>query len=359
VDNALRYTQVAGSVRVLLKEDGSRIKLTVEDNGIGISPEQKENIFSPYRQVSSEKRNVQGIGIGLTIVKKIVDEVKGEIVLESELNKGTRFTIILLKCEGRVNGNAPKIEWSKPIEYNLTPAKERSMEEEKSTILIVEDNHDMLSCLMNELGDTYNIIGVASGREALAKLRHPKKPDAIVSDIMMDDIDGFALFERVSADEALNCIPFIFLTAKTTPSDKVKGLKGGAVDFIYKPFLMEELRLKLHSLINIQTRQRNTYKKEIAEKISSLFRDGSSDSNGNDRLSLMEKKIDESAMSPKEKNIVKLLLRGYEYKEISHMLKISINTLKPYINKIYKKYGVHKLVDLINLIQDNTNSASQ
>ncbi len=353
VDNALRYTKPGGTVKVLLKAEGERIRLTVEDNGIGISADQQQYIFTPYRQVSSEKRNVQGIGIGLTIVKKILDGLGSEIVLDSELNRGTRISVLLARCEAASEQDGQCIQWSKPIDYdNMAIASERNPEEGKPHVLVVDDNKDMLACLMNGLGDAYNVSGASSGREALSLLRHIEKPDVIVSDIMMDDIDGFGLFGALSKDESFKSIPFIFVTAKTEQDEKMKGLEGGAVDFIYKPFVVEELRLKLASLIRMQTMQKNSYRKEISEKINSILKDIQPEKNGNGSNSQLEQKIDKYPISPKEKKIVVLLLGGYEYKEISYKLGISINTLKPYINKIYRKLKIHSKVDLFNLIQD-------
>lgn len=110
----------------------------------------------------------------------------------------------------------------------------------------------MLSSLQNDLSGEYNIFYSINGKEALEILKNIPKPDIILSDIMMDVMDGFEFHTELLKDSNFNSVPFIFLTAKGSEDDKISSLKKGAVDYITKPFNIDEVKSKLHSLLKIK-----------------------------------------------------------------------------------------------------------
>lgn len=253
IENAIKYTSSGGTVLVDLDGDDDIVIFTVEDNGIGISLQQQEHIFKPYHQLSTKKRNIQGIGMGLNIVKMIVDSVNGRIELFSVKGQGTTFKILLNRSTGAGSNNTLKEAISAaPVDYITRDREliEKVPDAFKNNILLVEDNRDLLAFLKTNLENDYNVYFAFNGRDALTKLHIIGKPDIIISDIMMDVMDGGAFFKELSRDDYYADVPFIFLTAKSTPEDKIKGLEEGAIDYIYKPFSMEELRAKIKAILH-------------------------------------------------------------------------------------------------------------
>ena len=332
LDNAIKYSNQNGYINVSLKLDGNKIKMVIEDNGIGISKEQQKHIFEPYHQMSHEKRQYQGLGMGLNIVKKIIDEVKGIIDIKSELGKGTTFTLVFNKCnlslkEGTV------VDVFKKSYTNILPTLpvESSYDNKKPTLLIVEDNTELVGFLQKELGVEYNIYYAMNGQEALTKIKNIPKPDIILADIMMPVMDGYEMRERLCKTVEYAAIPFIFLTAKTKQNERIKGLQQGAIDFISKPVMIKELTTKLKSILKIQKAQKETEIKNKKRKQKDIY--------------------ENYKITDKEQEIITLLKKGLEYKEIADKLKISINTVRTHMRRLFYKCNVVNKVEFLNLFK--------
>ena len=192
VDNAIRYNNLNGKVDIYLITNNNKIEFIVSDTGIGISTKQQKYIFEPYYQISHKKRNIQGIGMGLNIVKIIIKEVKGEIKIDSKLNEGAAFKIILQKHIITNDDILQKdIKYSKPIDNVVhIELKEKEFKKGRPNILIVEDNLQMLTYLQNNLHEVYNVFYATNGKEAIKKIESIPKPHLIIADIMMDTMDG-------------------------------------------------------------------------------------------------------------------------------------------------------------------------
>jgi len=350
MDNAIKYNREYGKVEVSLIEKNDKIIFTIKDTGIGISKEQQENIFNPYHQISYEKRNIQGIGMGLNIVKNIINDVNGSIEINSELDKGTAFIITFNKY--LINKNeiiTDHIKLSKPFKSIVyIKLKEETYDDEKENILIIEDNIEMLAYLQDNFYDDYNVFITKNGIEALKRIAEIPKPNIIISDIMMDKMNGYEFYDELMKNEIYNDIPFIFLTALTSNNDKIEGLKKGAVDYIYKPFTIEELQNKVKSLIKIQHNQKNNNLTTINNKIQNiLYEDYNKEDNKiNIDTFYLNKKINK-----KEQDIIILLIEGLKYSEISSRLNLSIYTVTKYIHRIYKKLNVKNNIELVNKIK--------
>ena len=353
LDNAIRYNNKGGKIFITCKESENHVILEVEDTGIGMTTEQQSNIFNAFYQVSHEKRNIQGIGLGMNIVKKIIDEVGWEIIVKSDPGKGTRIAITL--DEYKVVGETPKKveKYSEPIIfYNNDLLKKEEYIENRYNIFFIEDSMEMLIYLQDVLSRKYNFFYALNGKEALDKLKNIPLPHVIISDIMMDKMDGFLFFDEILKDYKYKAIPFIFLTAKTTKETRIRGMLKGAVDVIYKPFDIEELEAKIFSLINF----RQKYKKEnINTIINSLYKYIENDSihkmNNNIEYDYIENNDNKFDITPREIEVINKLGKGLEYKEIAKELGISISTIKTHIQKIYKKCGVQNKIELINALR--------
>lgn len=345
MDNAIKFTQPGGCVFINLSEKDNTLLLIIRDTGIGMSMEEQKNIFMAYFQGADKKRNIQGIGVGLSIVHKIIEEVKGNIYVESEINKGTTLTVVLGK-----HHQIPEQNTDSCIRYSIPPdyAFEGKVSDEiyipgRASVLIVEDNSQLLAYLQHNLSLHYNVFCSKNGLHALNMIDSMPIPDLIISDIMMDVMDGYDFFRNIKSNKKFSHIPFIFLTVKSSFEDKMTGIKEGAVDFIVKPFVIDELKGKIRSIINNKQAQREVNICEMEAKISGLLRAAPE--------TPTPENISQLHLTNREQDVVGLLLQGYEYKEISCMLNISINTLKPYITQIYNKLEVHNKVELVNKIK--------
>ncbi len=253
LDNAIKFT-FKGSIDVFLGDHENSIVFKVKDTGPGITEEQQKNIFSPYYQISHRKQNVQGIGMGLYITSEIVKSLKGTIEIKSEKGRGTEFSISL-------PAYIPKGTDSISADFGITSpeyfqfelkARKENYISQRENILVVEDNKNLLAFLQYKLSQKYNVFTAENGLKAKEKILSIPLPDLIVSDIMMDEMDGYEFYENTMRKEIYKNIPFIFLTAKTGKNERIKGLELGAVDFIYKPFSAEELMNRIEALLRMQ-----------------------------------------------------------------------------------------------------------
>ncbi len=352
LDNAIKYTPKGGRLHVKLEEEKGSLELSIRDNGIGIPDDQLEHIFKPYHQISHSKRNIQGIGMGLNIVKKIVNHLGGEIEVQSTVGKGSRFAIRLKKHEiqkgDMVSVSNPITEFIGTTMEISGESRETNNGEKKYTLLVVEDNPDMLAYLYDALGDEYNVYRAKDGRQALEKLDTTAGVHLIISDIMMDVMDGYEFYEELENDNRYDHIPVIFLTAKNTQQEKITALKKGVVDFVHKPFDIEELKAKINSIINLTISQ---FEKSKRELIKHILQTSKSRKKENDVSYDFDKKLKQYGISEKEKDIILLLVQGKQYKDVADELHITENTVKSHISRIYRKCGVQNKIELINIFR--------
>ncbi|OJW80283.1 MAG: hypothetical protein BGO69_05475 [Bacteroidetes bacterium 46-16] len=351
IENAIKYTDPNGDITVRLVENEGEIKLEVEDTGIGIPPMVHEKIFDPYYQLNREKSNLQGMGLGLPIVRKVIQSLDGTIKIDSNpaLKKGTIVIVMLKKgclSKGPVTNYIPKVETGLYDPDKIIPS-DLAYHKDKRTILIVEDNKAMISFLYKRLNVNYNISYALNGAEALKKLQESEAlPDLILSDVMMDKMDGFTFVKILSANDRYNHIPIIFVTAKTALMDKLRGLKLGAIDFLSKPFSIEELSHKIETVIDTLVRQQKAI---LSRTIASL-----NHANQLEGTSYITSKFDENCrrlqLTARESEIVQLIAKGKSYKQIANKLFIAENTVSKHVQNIFEKTGVSNKVELINLL---------
>ncbi|PNW26658.1 hybrid sensor histidine kinase/response regulator transcription factor [Formosa algae] len=254
LSNAFKYTPVNGRICIKTKLDTTNQKLNISiiDSGYGISKKEYNDIFKLFYR-SSHTLFSKGMGIGLAFVKELVTLHKGEIHVKSKLNKGTTFTVSLpLKDDAYTKTerfDAVKNESIKPhIDLSTLNETDYKNNENKETILIVEDNFEMLHFLLEVFNEHYNVYGAYNGEEGL-KMIKDFLPDIIISDISMPNMDGLEMCKILQKDREVSHIPLIFLTAKNPTGYKLKGLKYGAIEFMRKPFDINELQLKVRNIL--------------------------------------------------------------------------------------------------------------
>jgi signal transduction histidine kinase/DNA-binding NarL/FixJ family response regulator len=350
LDNALKFTnQANGKIITDMHTEDGKVVLSIKDNGIGISEDKIEKIFEPYYQIQNQKRNIYGMGLGLSIIKKILDSINAKITVNSYPGKGACFSICFDNYNPSDEDRIDRIVVTKPFPVNATELFNDSFKKGRKNIIVVEDNIELINYLHENISQKYNCFLALNGKMAIEKLRSIPKPDLIISDIMMDEMDGFSFFDEVHNEEGYNDIPFIFLTAKSEKDDIIEGLKKGAVDYLTKPFSIDELLFKIDSII-----VHNSYKNETIRNniINRIYDDFSSEKDSDENQELDFNMLCENLrLTEKEKVIIRLLLKGLEYKEICHKLEIPYNTIKKSIQTIYKKCGVKNKMELNNIFK--------
>ena len=352
IENAIKFSNNGGSIFIALKTNNDKILFSVKDNGMGIPPEFQKKIFEPYYQINHKKNNLQGMGLGLPIVKKVVETLGGEIQLESHGGEpsGTIFNITFrrhhLKDNGEPVADRDQVQ-SLPYTIEHVEVSDTPYLPGKPSMLVIEDNRGMLRFLSKKLRNTYNVFCALNGAEALKKLHGLSViPDLILSDIMMDKMDGFAFARAISEQDTYNHIPIIFLSAKSTPSDKLKGLRSGAIDLIQKPFSFEILNQKIETLLENMQKQKRAI---LNASISNLKR---LEHSGTDQLDIASARFDQICkiycFTNREREIVRSIVKGHTYKMIGQTLFISEKTVAKHAENIFRKAGASNKVELIN-----------
>ena len=243
MSNALKFT-VSHIWIDLICVKGRKLELRIKDNGQGIALEEQEKIFTPFYQIKENRPSDNiGTGVGLLLVKKLVDMMHGELKLESEPGTGSTFIIWFEQSEQQ---EVPKQEKSL-VETTLPKEAEKMDEQKPYHILVVDDNQDLLDYLRALLSPNYKISCASNGKEAL-KWLDEWIPDLVISDVMMPIMNGIEFCKQMKQNLRTSHVPIILLTAKVETSDYVEGLENGADLYISKPFSSDIIKAQIHSL---------------------------------------------------------------------------------------------------------------
>ncbi|MGI6243275.1 MAG: ATP-binding protein [Prevotella sp.] len=260
VSNAIKYTPLHGRVKLTAEVRGETFILKVIDNGQGILPEDLPYIFSPLYQ-SKVLSNEVGTGIGLALVKQLVETMKGSATVDSEVGKGSTFTVKLPLRVEKSETPIRTLDQDEEIMPNIepTPAVTHTDVSSRSiSVLIVEDNVDVAQYIGMQLKHEYNLLFAHDGVEGLAKAKD-LMPDIILTDWMMPLKDGLEFCREIRSSDVLSHIPVIIITARCTDADKLKGLEAGADAYLIKPFSADELKVRIKNLIRQKEIMRQKY----------------------------------------------------------------------------------------------------
>lgn len=263
--NALKFTQNHGRVIVEIAGiDKEKYKIRVSDNGPGIPEDHLQFIFDRFYRVNE---NSPGSGLGLALTMELVKLMNGSITVESIYGEGTEFAVEL-----PVTFNAPLQEvpefnelknritenFSPLTKTDTLPIHNNCLHNTKPSLLIVEDNRDVVGYLITFLEKEYNIIIAANGEEGINKAIE-FIPDIILSDIMMPVLDGIEMMKIVKSDFRTSHVPVVMLTAKADIASRIEGIEKGADAYLAKPFSKEELLVQLRSLICLRKKLQERY----------------------------------------------------------------------------------------------------
>ena len=277
LSNAFKYTPNGKMIRVYVHENEKNISIGVQDQGIGIAENQKKSLFVRFENMVD--RNLfkhASTGIGLSLVKELVEMHKASIKVDSKLGEGSCFEMDFHKgkshygpevefiIEDYAAGEVIKIDGVVPEESVEDVSSQPLIEDEQSKplMLLVEDNQELRAFLHTLFNPTYRVIEAENGLEGLSKALK-FIPDIIISDVMMPEKDGIEMVKDLRADITTSHIPVILLTAKTSIESKLEGLEYGADDYITKPFSATYLKARVENLLEQRRKLQNHFRDNL------------------------------------------------------------------------------------------------
>ena len=283
LSNSFKFTENSKSINIDISENDEYVMLILTDQGIGISTQQLSKIFNRFHQTKDSKAiSAKGFGLGLTISKEIIELHQGEIIVESKKGSGSVFTIKLKKGndhfnESEIGGDEVDselienyfIDNQESLKELVSKNVPETYRDKKQTLLIVEDNKDILEYISELLSNEFNILRASDGREGLEKAIN-ELPELIVSDVMMPIMDGMSLTREIKSNVQTSHIPIILLTARTSFSYKLEGFETGADDYITKPFNEQLLRGRIKNILKNRQLLQEKFKAEEIPLISEL-----------------------------------------------------------------------------------------
>jgi len=280
LSNAFKFTPHAGGINVNIQtEKNEHLIISIKDTGIGMTKEQMDNVFERFYLVRDGKRNTKmGTGIGLHLAKKMAELHYGSLEVESELGKGASFILKIpldetvyksdeigdSKHETPINVCQTSISNSSGKSQGVVKNEKTDIIRKKGqeSILIVEDDIDIMNYLESELSPIYNIYKAYNGKEGLATALQ-YLPDIIVSDVLMPEMNGLTLCKLIKKNEKTCHIPVILLTAKTNIEYRIEGFETGADSYISKPFYIKHLQTRIRQLIQSRETLKQKYSGEL------------------------------------------------------------------------------------------------
>jgi PAS domain S-box-containing protein len=291
LSNAFKFT-FRGTIEICIKPNKNHVQLIVRDTGTGISKENLPRIFERFTRIEGAKsRTYEGSGIGLSLVHELVMIHGGKLRVNSQEGEGSEFVIII--PPGKAHLDPRKVfesdtrldsarmtsayvqemrGWVNVREINgdaNTPATHGapySRDDNESTVIVADDNADMREYLNSLLSENFNVILVENGQKVMDLLGSGVEPQLILSDVMMPEMNGIVLLQKIKSDERYNRIPVILISARAGDESRIEGMEIGADDYLIKPFSARELQARVSARIEIAS-LRNTREK-VLERVN-------------------------------------------------------------------------------------------
>ncbi|UOE47254.1 ATP-binding protein [Mucilaginibacter sp. SMC90] len=263
VSNSVKFTPPGGVINVNFDPEQAGVKLVVTDTGIGIPADDLSYIFDRFYQsrnsINSNQNSNKGTGIGLALVKELVEAQGGNIGVQSSVMPpaGTTFNVLLpYRKDEELNNKTTYEEYEEDtVAISTTEGREE--------ILVVEDNAELAAFITTSIAGYYKVKHAPNGLKG-AEIAFSEMPDLVISDVLMDGMDGFELCALLKQDVRTSHIPVILLTAVTEQKSKLEGLTQGADDYLTKPFYVPELLLRIRNQLNRQQKLRDYVARELA-----------------------------------------------------------------------------------------------
>ena len=276
LNNAVKYTEAGGKVSLQVSISNGQAMLIVADTGRGISKDKMKHLYNRFLDGDYRQMNTIGTGIGLSLVNDLVKLHHGKIQCESEEGKGTTFTITfpinkkdysgteMLQGEPQYKTKNMLVEAPKNdggIATSLQDNISGKQEEKEYTILLVEDNNELLALMTSLLSTRYEILTANNGEKA-QRIIQKASLDVVVTDVMMPVMDGIELTKWIKESEDYSQLPVVMLTAKTQDEDRNEGYRAGADAYLTKPFKLEDLQLRIDNIFANRERIRQKFQSQ-------------------------------------------------------------------------------------------------
>jgi signal transduction histidine kinase/DNA-binding response OmpR family regulator/ligand-binding sensor domain-containing protein len=275
ISNAFKHTDNADRIQIKIElAEQDRVRLVVSDNGRGMTRETQAHIFERFVIGGDETAHGESSGIGLSYTRDLVDIHFGRIAVQSELGQGSTFTVELptnLNPDQELTNSGaydPKESIEASIlqeESKRVAAVESQAQSQAGTILIAEDNADMIYFIKHLLANDYSILEATNGIDALAILRE-QYVDLVICDVMMPKMDGMEFLQQMKSDQAISHIPVILLTALVSDEQVVSGYQLGADSYLVKPFNPDTLLARIKNLMDSRAALRGSYQEDLKFK---------------------------------------------------------------------------------------------
>lgn len=267
LSNAFKFTPEGGKIQVQILQTENEIRLSISDTGKGMDEETQQRLFERFYQGTNDD-SIPGSGIGMHLVKSIVDLHGGTIRVESKEGKGTNIMLSILL--GKAHFRTEEIDLSptdlssmhQNTEKETLTTSALSAQKKNENILLVEDDEDMRSYIIQELKDDYSIEVAVNGKQGLSKVLKIM-PDLIITDVMMPGMNGIELCRQIKKNEETCHIPVIILTAQGSIEHRIEGLESGADSYIPKPFNSQHLKTRIEKLIELRRQMKERFSKSL------------------------------------------------------------------------------------------------
>ena len=277
LSNAFKYTPQGKMITVFIHEDEKTVAIGVQDQGIGIAENKKSSLFVRFENLIDKNLfNQNSSGIGLSLVKELVELHKATITVDSKLGEGSCFTVNFKKGKEHYDTNVEfilsdtvdpiitgkAVAWSASSAMPVDEAQAGTDDSQKETMLLIEDNLELRFFLKSIFSSSFRVIEAANGMEGWNKAVK-FIPEIIISDVMMPEKDGITLTKELRENLSTSHIPIVLLTAKTTIESKLEGLELGADDYITKPFSSTYLKARVENLLSQRRNLQELYRANL------------------------------------------------------------------------------------------------
>ena len=338
LSNAFKFTPNEGEINVELRvfetDDAGkveRLQICVKDNGVGIDEKYQQQIFERFFQIDTKDEQISGTGIGLALTQELIGIYGGTIALESQSGKGSKF-IVTLPCNSKhfkaneitsesISNFHPSNEWfySNELANNESLViVDKQFNSNKSVVLLVEDNEDIIQFLHEQFSDEFNFLFANDGFKGYEKAISIL-PQAIILDVMMPKMNGYQLCEKLKNDERTCHIPIIFLTALAEKAEQMEGLENGADDYITKPFDVDLLKLKVNNLVETRKKLKLLYQKKLSIEAFEGYPDSADEKLIQKIIAVVDKEIANSNFGVEELSKIIGVSRSHLYRKIKEI----------------------------------------
>jgi signal transduction histidine kinase/DNA-binding NarL/FixJ family response regulator len=352
IENSIKFSPTEGRINIRYSHIEEMVEIMIDDTGPGIPENYREKVFNPFTRNNDSTDN-PGIGLGLSLTRDILSAHGGTVYASENPEGGARF---VLRIPGSVVKGIEDIEENRGFPQSQSFRRTNTTESMKAdrggakTVLIVEDDQDMMKSLKELMDSHYTVKSAVNGRQALCLLSETN-PDLIITDIMMKEMNGIELLEIIRKEREYTDIPVIVLTAKTDFETELKGLRLGSVDYIRKPVSGTILLQKMRNILTYREGVQNRYREDLISHIRNWDGNRKDTQKKDLKRSYIMERFD---LTKRQMEVLDLIIKGYTNKEIAEIMGLSPRTIENHVSNLLIKFGVERRTQLSYELGNNT-----